>query len=269
MHFKRWLTAIVAVPALVVLILKGSPAVFACLIAAIAALAIREYFFIVSGGDKAAILKPIPITGSILGLAMIAAALYAAFEIIFLLMFSGLVLGALFSMPVYRHNTQIMEKVAAQIQGIVYVFLPLCALVLLRSRPEGLIWVFFVILVVFLGDVGAFYVGTYFGRHKLAPSISPGKSVEGALGGLAANIAVAVIIKSLLIPDMSFPLTMVFAVTVGIAGQIGDLFESQLKRRSGIKDSGTILPGHGGMLDRIDALLFALPLGYGFNLLVF
>ncbi|MCF8111088.1 MAG: phosphatidate cytidylyltransferase [Desulfobacteraceae bacterium] len=269
MHLKRWLTAIVAVPALVALICKGSSAVFACLIALIAALAIREYFYIVSGGDKSFFLKPVPVIGSILGLAMIAASLYTALDIIFLLMFSGLILGALFSMPAYRHDVKIMEAVAGQVQGIVYVFLPLCALVLLRCRPEGLIWVFFVVLVVFLGDVGAFYVGTYLGRHKLAPAISPGKSVEGALGGLAANIAVAVVYKILLLPDLPFALVIVFAVAVGIAGQIGDLFESQLKRKAGIKDSGTILPGHGGMLDRIDALLFAVPVAYGFNLFVF
>ncbi|MFW6052802.1 MAG: phosphatidate cytidylyltransferase [Desulfosalsimonas sp.] len=269
MHLKRWLTAIVAVPALVALICKGSPPVFACLIALIAALAIREYFYIVSGGDKLFILKPIPIIGSILGLAMITAALYGSFEIIFLLMFSGLVLGALFSMPAYRHDARIMETLSGQVQGIVYVFFPLSTLVLLRCRPEGLIWVFFVVLVVFLGDVGAFYMGTYLGRHKLAPAISPGKSVEGALGGLAANIAVAVVYKILLLPALPVALVIVFAVAVGIAGQIGDLFESQLKRRAGIKDSGTILPGHGGMLDRIDALLFALPVAYGFNMFVF
>ncbi|MFP3999028.1 MAG: phosphatidate cytidylyltransferase [Desulfobacterales bacterium] len=269
MHLKRWLTAIVAVPALVLIICKGPPLVFACLIAAIAVLAFREYFYIVSGGDRARILKPIPLAGSAFGLAMIAAALYSAYEIIFLLMFFGLLFGALFSMPAYRKAPQIMETVARQVQGVVYIFLPLCVLVLLRCRPDGLVWVFFVVLVVFLGDVGAFYVGTYFGRHKLAPAISPGKSVEGAFGGLAANIAVALIFKSILLPDLSIAFTVVFAVIVGIAGQIGDLFESQLKRRAGIKDSGTILPGHGGMLDRIDALLFAMPVAYGFNLFVF
>lgn len=269
MHLKRWITAFVAVPVLATLIYKGPPAVFAFLIALIAVLAIWEYFHIISGGDKAGILKPVPLAGTAAGLAMIAAALFASLEAMLLFMFFGLLIGALFSMPAYRYGPQIMDTVAQQAQGLVYIFLPLACLVLLRGGPEGVAWIFFVVLVVFLGDVGAFYVGTYLGRHKLAPSISPGKSVEGALGGLAANIAVAIVFKSLFLPGLSTLHTALFAVAVGIAGQIGDLFESELKRRAKIKDSGGILPGHGGMLDRIDALLFASPVAYGFNLFIF
>ncbi|MFW6080613.1 MAG: phosphatidate cytidylyltransferase [Desulfosalsimonas sp.] len=269
MHLKRWITAFVAVPLLATLIYKGPPLVFAFLISLIAVLAIWEYFHIVSGGDRKRILKPVPLVGAAAGLAMIAAALSASFEAMFLLMFSGLFFGALFSMPAYRSGPQIMDAVAQQAQGLVYIFLPLSLLVLLRGGPEGVTWIFFVVFVVFLGDVVAFYVGTYLGRHKLAPSISPGKSVEGALGGLAANIAVAIVFKSLFLPGLPTLHTAIFAVAAGIAGQIGDLFESELKRRAKIKDSGGILPGHGGMLDRIDALLFASPVAYGFNLFIF
>ncbi|MFP4650337.1 MAG: phosphatidate cytidylyltransferase, partial [Desulfobacterales bacterium] len=259
MHLKRWITAFVAVPVLAALIYKGSPAVFAFLIALIAVLAIWEYFHIISGGDKTRILKPVPLAGTAAGLAMIAAALFASFEAMLLLMFLGLFIGALFSMPAYRYGPQVMDTVAQQVQGLVYIFLPLSCLVLLRCGPDGVTWIFFAVFVVFLGDVGAFYIGTYLGRHKLAPSISPGKSVEGAFGGLAANIVVAIVFKSLFLPGLSTLHTAFFAVSVGIAGQIGDLFESELKRRAKIKDSGGILPGHGGMLDRIDALLFASP----------
>ncbi|MCF8024812.1 MAG: phosphatidate cytidylyltransferase [Desulfobacteraceae bacterium] len=269
MHLKRWITAIVAVPVLATLIYKGPPVGFACLIAVIAVLAISEYFFIVSDGDKIRILKPIPLIGTAAGLGMIAAALHAFFEAMILLMFSGFLLGALFSMPVYRSVPNIMETVTRQAQGLVYVFLPLAMLVLIRARPDGVTWIFFIVIIVFIGDAGAFYAGTYLGKHKLAPAISPSKSVEGSLGGLTANILVAIVFKTLLLPGLSTAFTVVFAVALGIAGQIGDLFESELKRRAGIKDSGDILPGHGGMLDRIDALLFAVPVAYGFKLFIF
>lgn len=269
MHLKRWITAFVAVPVLATLIYKGPPPLFAFLIALIAVLAIWEYFHIISGGDKAGILMPVPLAGTAAGLAMISAALFVSLEAVLLFMFFGLLIGAIFSMPAYRFGPQIMDTVAQQAQGLVYIFLPLACLVLLRCRPEGVTWIFFVVFVVFLGDVGAFYVGTYLGRRKLAPFISPGKSVEGALGGLAANIAVAIVFKTLFLPWLPTLHTALFAVAVGIAGQIGDLFESELKRRAKIKDSGGILPGHGGMLDRIDALLFASPVAYGFNLFIF
>lgn len=269
MHLKRWITAIVAIPVLVVLIYKGSAAVFACLIAVISVLAAWEYFYIVSNGDKTRILKPIPLLGAAAGLGLIAAALYAAFEVMLLVLLFGVIIAALFSMPPYRHSRQILETVATQVQGVVYIFLSLSTLVLLRGGPDGMTWIFLVLLVVFLGDVGAFYVGTYLGKRKLAPAISPGKSVEGAIGGLAANVVVALVFKFLLLPELAAGLVVIFALALGIAGQIGDLFESELKRKSGIKDSGGILPGHGGMLDRIDALLFAGPVAYGFNLFVF
>mgnify|MGYP006287785519 CR=1 FL=1 len=269
MHLKRWITAIVAIPVLVLLIIKGPPAVFAGLIALIAILSMWEYFYIVSGGSKTGLLKPVPIAGAAAGLLVIAAALYGAFSVMFLLVFASLGIGALLSMPAYRSGPQIMETVARQVQGVVYIPLALAALVLLRGQTDGLTWIFFVLFVVFLGDVAAFYVGTYLGRHKLSPAISPGKTVEGALGGLAVNVVVALVFKTLLLAELASGLVVAFALALGIAGQIGDLFESELKRAAGIKDSGGILPGHGGMLDRVDALIFASPVAYAFNLFVF
>ncbi|MBS3731575.1 MAG: phosphatidate cytidylyltransferase [Desulfobacterales bacterium] len=269
MHLKRWITAIVAIPVLVALIIKGPPAVFAGLIALIAVLSMWEYFYIVSRGNKTGMLKPIPIAGAVVGLLIIAAALYGAFSVMLLLVFAALLIAALLSMPAYQSGPEIMETVAGQVQGVVYIPLALAALVLLRGQPDGLTWIFFVVLVVFLGDVAAFYVGSYLGRHKLSPAISPGKTVEGALGGLAVNIVVALVFKTLLLPELAGGLVVVFALALGIAGQIGDLFESELKRAAGIKDSGGILPGHGGMLDRVDALIFAAPVACAFNMFVF
>jgi phosphatidate cytidylyltransferase len=140
---------------------------------------------------------------------------------------------------------------------------------LIRSAESGAGWIFLLLLIVAAGDTGAFYSGTYLGRHKLCPWVSPKKTIEGSLGGLAANIIVALVFKTILLPSLAVLPCIVFAVVIGIAGQVGDLFASEFKRSAGIKDSGTLLPGHGGFLDRLDALLFASPLAYLLKISIF
>ena len=126
-----------------------------------------------------------------------------------------------------------------------------------------------VLAIVFAGDISALYVGSAFGRHKLSPAVSPGKTIEGSLGGLAANLGVGCLIKLFFLPALNWPQTLLFCLMIGAAGQLGDLFESVLKRSSQVKDSGGLLPGHGGILDRIDALLFAAPIAYLFKIHMF
>lgn len=130
------------------------------------------------------------------------------------------------------------------------------------TAPRGMAWVLVVILVTWIADSAAYLVGRSLGRRKLAPALSPNKTVEGALGGLAGAALVAVGCFALFgLPGE--PLAAAGAgVALGIAGQIGDLSESLMKRQAGVKDSGNLIPGHGGILDRVDALLFALPVGW-------
>jgi phosphatidate cytidylyltransferase len=106
-------------------------------------------------------------------------------------------------------------------------------------------------------------MGTKWGRRKLCPHVSPGKTIEGCLGGLAANLVCGFSVAAFLIPSLPPAKGVVFFLALGVAGQIGDLFESMLKRSAGVKDSGNLLPGHGGLLDRIDSLLFAGPIALG------
>jgi phosphatidate cytidylyltransferase len=127
--------------------------------------------------------------------------------------------------------------------------------------PRGLAWMLTVILAIWVGDSVALLAGRAFGKKKLAPTISPNKSQEGAFAGIAASIAVgAVSVQGFGLGD--WWLGLVAGAVIGIAGQIGDLAESVLKRQAGVKDSGSMIPGHGGVLDRIDALLFAFPAGF-------
>ncbi|PAV30033.1 phosphatidate cytidylyltransferase [Virgibacillus profundi] len=131
---------------------------------------------------------------------------------------------------------------------------------LIETREEGLSFVFFALFIVWATDTGAYFFGRALGKKKLWPMISPNKTVEGALGGILLACIVAVIFQ--LVSPVSSSMLVVIGVTVlaSVFGQIGDLVESAFKRHYGVKDSGNILPGHGGILDRFDSLLFVLPL---------
>jgi phosphatidate cytidylyltransferase len=176
-----------------------------------------------------------------------------------------------------------------------YVGFTLFGLPMLRSYENGAVFILFIMLTVWVGDTAAFYVGRAIGRHKLAPRVSPGKSWEGSVASAMAAIVVAILFFHFLAPiwrglhsihlvsvsgyayymhslpnaQPDFPraswwAAAAFALCVNVAAQLGDLVESALKRGAGVKDSGALLPGHGGVLDRIDALLFAIPTGWLF-----
>jgi phosphatidate cytidylyltransferase len=142
--------------------------------------------------------------------------------------------------------------------GFLYIGPAAAALVWLRGGAEGFANVLFVLLVVWGSDIGAYAVGRLVGGVKLAPRISPGKTVSGAVGGLVAAVAIGVLAAASFIPGGALRAGVVGAL-LGIAAQVGDLLESALKRHFGVKDSGRLIPGHGGALDRLDALLLAAP----------
>jgi phosphatidate cytidylyltransferase len=153
--------------------------------------------------------------------------------------------------------------------GLLYVPLLLSQLLLLRSEQFGEYWILLLLLIVMTGDSAAYYIGTSFGRHKLYPVVSPNKSVEGALGGLAGSVGGALIAKFTFFPQLGVFDCIATALILGVLGQLGDLFESLLKRSFGVKDSGTIVPGHGGILDRLDSILFAAPAAWWYAHFIF
>lgn len=143
--------------------------------------------------------------------------------------------------------------------GAVYIGLTLSAMVVMRSQMEhGIFLIFFVFIIQWLTDTGAYFVGSQFGRHKLMPKVSPKKSVEGAVGGVAVAIISALIFNAFT-HILPWGWLILVAACASVLGQIGDLVESAFKRWAGIKDSGNIIPGHGGILDRFDSLLFIAP----------
>jgi phosphatidate cytidylyltransferase len=148
-------------------------------------------------------------------------------------------------------------RLAAGAFGAFYVGGLIAALALVhRDAADGSLWVVVAVAVTFVCDTGAYFVGRSLGRHKLAPAISPGKTVEGALGGLAAALGFMFIARATFFDALTVVDCVLVGLAAGILGPIGDLTESLLKRSAGVKDSGRLIPGHGGMLDRIDAVLF-------------
>lgn len=145
---------------------------------------------------------------------------------------------------------------------LLYVVIFIAFLPLIRQSPNGLKWTLVFFLIVWAGDIGAYFVGRKYGKIKLYPIISPGKTLQGAAGGLGASVVICFLFKLLFFRALPWSGVFIIPIVVGVFSQIGDLCESLLKRAYDLKDSGKILPGHGGMLDRFDGVLFSLPLMY-------
>jgi phosphatidate cytidylyltransferase len=154
---------------------------------------------------------------------------------------------------------------AGTLMGTMYVGL-LNYFYLLRMLPDGWIWLIFTLAATWACDTAAYFVGKAFGRRRLAPELSPKKTLEGSLGGFAGSILVGFVF-SLIYDFLPLSKLLLLSLAVGAAAQVGDLLESAFKRQAGIKDSSDLIPGHGGILDRIDSALFTTPLVYYFVVL--
>lgn len=157
-----------------------------------------------------------------------------------------------------------IDEIAVNLLAVIYIPLTLATAILMRSGfGDGMYLILLLLIIEWLTDSGAYFIGSSFGKHKLAPTVSPKKSVEGAVGGIAVAV-VAALIFNIFTDLASVGFLLVVAVVVSVAGQLGDLCESALKRWAGVKDSGNLIPGHGGILDRFDSLFFAAPVAYLF-----
>jgi len=171
-----------------------------------------------------------------------------------------LILREMYAWPRKNKELAPFANVGVALLGLLYVSLPMSLLNVLVFTPQGYDYrrIFGLLLLVWASDIGAYVAGKSFGKHKLAPSISPGKTCEGAIGGFLLTLGVGWALGYLL-PGLSLPYRLVAAAAVALFGPLGDLAESMLKRSVDVKDSGRILPGHGGLLDRFDAFLFVVP----------
>jgi phosphatidate cytidylyltransferase len=154
------------------------------------------------------------------------------------------------------------RRVAVSLGSLLYVGVLLTFAALLHRAPFGPAWVVLALSVTWLGDTGAYAAGRMFGRHKMYELVSPKKTWEGAVGGMVSSAGAALVAHAWYLPELSVRDALLIAIPGSLLGQVGDLCESLLKRSFGVKDSGKILPGHGGMLDRVDALMFVAPYVY-------
>lgn len=260
---QRLITAGIALPLLILLIVKGSFFLFTAFIALAGFIGLMEYCRMTLPRRTVAGII-IPLAGSLLPfLFYLRSAALTAFAIVFL--FLAFSIYILFT---FRDIKAAASEAALLFFGVIYLPYLLGYLVLLRSHPLGFKWILLIMFIVMSGDSAAYFIGSRYGKKRLYPEVSPKKSVEGALGGLAGSLLGVMIAKLLFFAELPVVDAVLAALLLGTLGQIGDLFESLLKRSCGVKDSGTIFPGHGGILDRLDSILFAAPAAYYYALFV-
>jgi phosphatidate cytidylyltransferase len=261
---KRVITAAVLVPLVLLLLLRGSYLLVLVATALVAELATWEYISIADAHDSCIPRKLVLIAIAVL----FAATFHSSFLVLPVIGLCSLVLLLVcsFRSPLER----VLPDTAFSVFALIYIGLTLATLPLLWVQQDGPSLLVFLFCIVWTGDTAALYVGRNFGRTKLAPRLSPNKSWEGSAASLGGGLLIAAGLVALSralenksISTLHFAGSMAhwlgLAVVVNLFAQVGDLVESAIKRGAGVKDSGAMLPGHGGILDRIDALLLAAP----------
>ena len=257
----RFLTVVIAAPLVIAVIgLMGLGASFALLVAACLPAMYEYYAMALPGAKKAEVYGCLA-----LGALVLAAALADAAANTPALLAAGMCVAAfvlIFVAYICRGGSVPFDRIVTLFFGIFYVALLSSFLILLRAVPAGVSLVFFLLFVTWAGDIGAYLIGRALGSHPLCPRVSPAKTVEGSCGGVLFSLAAAFGCRALFMQNITPAHCIAMAAGINILNQIGDLSESAIKRACGVKDSGRILPGHGGVLDRIDSLLFAAPFLY-------
>lgn len=252
---QRLLSAGVLAPLLIAAIFAEDPRMFVGVAVAASCIASLELGRMVGFGSRAIALTLATLSGLV---TLAVASLHDASPLLGVIgsaMMLGLTANLLMPTGPYPSTIAMPWSLA----GWVYIALPLGLLARLRQLPDGSEWILFTMLVTWLGDTGAYFVGRLVGKRPLFSSVSPNKTWEGALGGLLGSLSAVGVAQLVFFASLPLMQAIGLALVAGTMSQLGDLSESLLKRSVGAKDSGTLLPGHGGMLDRIDGLLFSAP----------
>jgi phosphatidate cytidylyltransferase len=257
---KRLFTALLIIPPVALLIRFGPPYTLAIMVSVAAVLGLYEFYHLTlsEGGAGGKI-------GGI-GLGVILCGLFQWAPPAMIILFLGGVMLILFF--VYALSSAELSVVPSRmgitLLGIIYIPFLLSHLTLINRLPRGMFWVLLLLATVWAGDTCALAVGSWWGRHKLSPRISPHKTVEGFFACFAGAILTVFACRSLFLPRLMTADALVLGIGIAFFGQLGDLSESMIKRGARVKDSGDLIPGHGGMLDRLDSFLFAAPFLYYF-----
>lgn len=253
---KRVLSGLVLILVVLGIVQYGSPQLFAVLVTAAVLAGWVEYVRLISHIG----IQVNPIVGG--GLCLLLAFCFYRNDY-YLIWLAVSILSLFISGYAFRAALEdALNQVAYSMLGVVYVSGLMSYFILLRGMEHGNSILFYLFMVVWSGDIAAYYVGKNIGKTPLAPKISPGKTREGSAAGLVGSVAGGVAAKYLFFEALPLNHCLIMAVLCGTMGQLGDLTESLFKRRAGVKDSGSLIPGHGGVLDRLDSLMFAGPAFY-------
>jgi phosphatidate cytidylyltransferase len=287
MTWKRVATAAVLIPFVVGIVLWGSTAVMALAVALVTMLALFEYFALGEAiGHRAyrfwtascALLlifvqwlmageAPYRLSGDLVAYRRVSwfGGSAPGLEIVFFLFVLGTAVIALFTK---RPLVETLPAAGISSSGLILVAFPLSYAVRLHGAgTQGPTLLLFAMVIIWVGDTAAYFVGRSFGKYKLAPHLSPNKTWEGTVASFLGSLIVAVVFARFM--TVPLPHLLGMAAVGNVAGQVGDLLESAYKRSAGIKDSGSLLPGHGGVLDRIDALILAIPVVWYYWILIY
>jgi phosphatidate cytidylyltransferase len=284
---KRIATALVLIPIVLLLVLRAPVPVVAAVAGVVALITVQEFLKLTESYEVQPLRLPTYIFVGLFFLLLAASEAGETPQLSVLKFVLGVGFASAISpflfLTIAMRRSQMSgayPAAAASTFAFAYVALPMAMLVQLRQQWAGAFWILYLLLVVWAGDIFAYFVGRSLGRHLMAPRISPKKTWEGAAASLVASLGVGILLFNSSLQISSFLLRVgliqrrdglfglekpeiwpivLLTVALNVAAQLGDLVESLIKRGAGAKDSGTILPGHGGMLDRIDALLFAAP----------
>lgn len=261
---KRALSALVLVPLFVLVVVRAPVVVFDAVVVLVAARALWELLRLLEQAGRPVQRR----LGLLAGVAVTAS--FGATPVLDPLLLPALALtlaaAAVLAAPIWQRRAPGVESAANTLLVVTYVGWLLGYAVLLRhASPDGDARVLFLVGVTWIGETAAYAIGSTLGRHRLAPVVSPRKTIEGSVAQLVASIAAALALRAWLLPACAPALAAAAGALLGVVGQVGDLAESVIKRGAGVKDTAGLIPGHGGALDRIDSLLFNLPAFYYFS----
>ncbi len=264
----RVISAVILIPCAILAVIFATPVLYLAGIGIVGTFCLYEYFGLI----RAMGIKAQPVFGYLVFWILLVALRQGRFPATILF---ALVMLAAFLSAMWRYRQPVRERamaLMAELLGVFYFALFLYPSIPIRydfGNKIGLEWTIILLIVIWAGDSAALVAGKSFGKTPFAPVLSPKKTNEGAVAGLLAGVAVAALTQRFLFQDLPMGHVITAAFLLGIFGQLGDLAESMLKRAAVIKDSSHLIPGHGGVLDRMDSLLFAFPVLYFYLFLLY
>ena len=251
----RMVTGLLLAGGWLLLLLYGPFSLFGLAVCGAGTIGLYEYFRMILIDEEKRFLG----LGIFLGLIPLLAALGGRIEFVAAALLLSMLFLALSVLKIFSSLRNGFEFICRLAFGVVYIGFCLAHMILIRGQPQGVSWLLVLTACIAVSDTGAYYIGSWLGKRKFIPAVSPGKTWAGVAGGLAAGGLAAVLTAAFLFQTIDMPRLLLSGVCLVCIGMVGDLIESMIKRAVGVKDSGNWLAGHGGLLDRGDSLLFAAP----------